>query len=180
MTTSQRTTPSESSTSSSMNCSCTRWASTAPNLLNPDNVSWLSLFTRWFGEGSAARSAWLITAAVMAGVCAWIWMRRARVPSADRLEGALLLMLVPLVSPQGWDYVLLLAAPAVVCLIAHARDLARPVGVLVAAAMAVIGLTLYDVMGRTAYHAFMMASGITLCTFVLIAALMTLRARLAA
>jgi hypothetical protein len=43
--------------------------------------------------------------------------------------------------------------------------------------MAVIGLTIYDVMGRTAYHAFMMASGITLCTFVLIAALAGLRAR---
>jgi hypothetical protein len=46
--------------------------------------------------------------------------------------------------------------------------------------MAVIGLTLYDVIGRDAYTAFMMASGITLCTFVLIAATVTLRVRGAA
>jgi hypothetical protein len=76
--------------------------------------------------------------------------------------------------------VLLLAAPAVVGLITHLRDLPRWCGVLTAVAMAGIGLSIYDVMGRTAYHAFMMASGITLCTFVLIAALVALRARLAA
>jgi hypothetical protein len=86
-------------------------------------------------------------------------------------------MLVPLVSPQGWDYVLLLAAPAVVCLITHVRDLPRWCAAAVAISMTTIGLTLYDVMGRTAYHAFMMASGITLCTFVLIAALTALRGR---
>ena len=151
--------------------------STAPNLLNPDNVSWLSLFTRWFGEGSAARVAWLLTLAVMAGVFVWLWTHRSRVASPERLEGALLLMLVPLVSPQGWDYVLLLAAPAVACLIANVRELPRWGGAVVAVAMATIGLTLYDVMGRTAYHAFMMASGITLCTFVLIAGLVGLRLR---
>ena len=151
--------------------------STAPNLLNPDNVSWLSLFTRWFGEGSAARAAWLLTLAVMAGVLVWIWTRRSRVASPERLEGALLLMLVPLVSPQGWDYVLLLAAPAVACLIANVRELPRWGGAAVAVSMATIGLTLYDVIGRSAYHAFMMASGITLCTVVLIAALAALRIR---
>jgi hypothetical protein len=151
--------------------------STAPNLLNPDNVSWLSLFTRWFGEGSVARMAWLLTLAVMAAVFLWIWRRRSRVPSPERLEGALLLMLVPLVSPQGWDYVLLLAAPAVACLIANVRQLPRWSAAVVAVSMAMIGLTLYDVMGRTAYHAFMTASGITLCTFVLIAGLVAMRAR---
>lgn len=151
--------------------------STAPNLLNPDNVSWLSLFTRWFGEGGAARVVWLLTLVVMAGVFVWIWRRRSHVASPERLEGALLLLLVPLVSPQGWDYVLLLAAPAVVCLIANVRELPRWGGAVVAVSMATIGLTLYDVMGRSAYHAFMMASGITLCTFVLIAGLVSLRLR---
>ena len=151
--------------------------STAPNLLNPDNVSWLAMFARWFGEGAAARSAWLVSMVVMAAVAVWLWIRRRGVESPERLEGALLLMLVPLVSPQGWDYVLLLAAPAVVGLITHARAQPRWLASVLILAMAAIGLSIYDVMGRTAYHAFMMASGITLCTFVLIAGLVSLRAR---
>jgi hypothetical protein len=113
----------------------------------------------------------------VAGLFVWMWTRRSRVTAPERLEGALLLMLVPLVSPQGWDYVLLLAAPAVVGLLTHIRDLPVWLRVATAAAMAVIGLTIYDLMGRSAYHAFMMASGITLCTFVLIAGLAALRGR---
>jgi len=151
--------------------------STAPNLLNPDNVSWLAMYARWFGEGALARSLWLATLAMVAAVVLWIWARRRDVESPEPLEGALLLMLVPLVSPQGWDYVLLLAAPAVVGLITHLRDQPRWLTVASSLAMAAIGLTIYDVLGRTAYHAFMMASGITLCTFVLIASLVCLRAR---
>jgi hypothetical protein len=45
------------------------------------------------------------------------------------------------------------------------------------AALAIIGLTYYDVIGRSAYGVFMMASGITLATFVLLAALYVLRQR---
>jgi hypothetical protein len=151
--------------------------STAPNLLNPDNVSWLAMYARWLGEGALARSVWLLTLAAVAGAVVWMWVRRRAVESPERLEGALLLMLVPLVSPQGWDYVLLLAAPAVVGLITHLRDQPRWLTGASSLAMGAIGLTIYDVMGRTAYHAFMMASGITLCTFVLIAGLVGLRAR---
>jgi hypothetical protein len=102
---------------------------------------------------------------------------RSRVSSPEALEGALLLMLIPLVSPQGWDYVLLVSTPAVMCLVMHQSRLERPLRLLTIAALALIGLTLYDVMGRTAYHAFLTMSGITLCTFVLIGALAALRAR---
>ena len=40
----------------------------------------------------------------------------------EYLECALLMLLIPLVSPQGWDYVLLLATPAVVCLVDRWRE----------------------------------------------------------
>ena len=33
------------------------------------------------------------------------------------LEGAYFFVLVPLLSPQGWDYVLLLGLPAYMCLV---------------------------------------------------------------
>jgi hypothetical protein len=45
------------------------------------------------------------------------------------------------------------------------------------AALAITGLTIFDLMGRAAYGAFMQMSGITLCFFVVIAALAALRHR---
>jgi hypothetical protein len=47
-------------------------------------------------------------------------------------------------------------------------------------AVATIGLSLYDAMGRAAYSAFMAWSVISLCYFVVIAALCALRVRAAA
>ena len=41
----------------------------------------------------------------------------------DGLEAALLLTLIPLLSPQGWDYVFLIATPAVVYLVNYDREL---------------------------------------------------------
>jgi len=35
------------------------------------------------------------------------------------------MLLIPLVSPQGWDYVLLLATPAVVCLVDRWGELTK-------------------------------------------------------
>jgi hypothetical protein len=88
-----------------------------------------------------------------------------------------LLTAIPFLSPQGWDYVLLLATPAVMLLAAYEHRLPGSARWLTLAALAGVGLSIYDLMGRTAYHAFMNASGITLCFFVVIAALTLLRAR---
>ena len=154
---------------------------TAPNLTSADNVSWLAMYTKWFGDDTPwAFGLWVGTGVAVVALLAWMWKARPRIKLPEPLEGAVLLLLVPLVSPQGWDYVLLLATPCVVCLVSFADRLAMPMRVATYVAMAVMGLTLYDVMGRDAYRAFMMASGVTLCTFVLIAAAASLRLRQAA
>ena len=46
-------------------------------------------------------------------------------PFPEGLEGALLLTLMPLLSPQGWDYVFLLSTPAIVFLVNYERPAAR-------------------------------------------------------
>ena len=61
------------------------------------------------------------------------------------------MLLVPLLSPQGWDYVFLLATPAVVCLLDRLRDVNTAERVFTVAALAMMGLTIYDVVGRTLY-----------------------------
>ena len=88
-----------------------------------------------------------------------------------------LLTFVPLLSPQGWDYVFLVATPAVMFILNYFADLSPALRAAAAGALVLIGFTLYDIMGRAAYSRFMMLSIITICFFVVIAALAQIRGR---
>ena len=148
---------------------------TAPNLVNPDNVSLASLYAKWLGMTFlstilAAASALGLLAGVM-----MVFLRRRSIPFPEGLEGSLLLLLIPLLSPQGWDYVLLIATPAIVYLANYLDTLPGPLRVITVIAGLTIGLSLFDIMGRAAYAAFMGAGIISVCALVLVAALTTLR-----
>ena len=152
--------------------------STTPNLTNPDNVSFAALGAKWLGDAGALPAAVLSIAllALTAGVIA----RGRHMNGRESLEGALLLTLVPLLSPQGWDYVFLLAAPAVAILANYDDRLPQPMRILTWIALGLIGLSIYDLVGRQLYARFMSWSIITPCFLVIIAALTTLRLRKAA
>lgn len=150
---------------------------TAPNLANPDNVSWLAMYARWLGEGAVASGLAAATALAAALAALWVWVLRTRVADPDPLEGALALVLIPFLSPQGWDYILLVATPAVLLLVNWEAMLPTGLRWAAIAALALTGLSIYDVIGRTAYAAFLAMSGITLCFVVVIAALVSLRVR---
>jgi len=148
---------------------------TAPNLVNPDNVSLASLYAKWLGmtflsTTLAAASALVLLAGVM-----MVFLRRRSIPFPEGLEGSLLLLLIPLLSPQGWDYVLLIATPAIVYLANYLDTLPGPLRVITVIAGLTIGLSLFDIMGRAAYAAFMGAGIISVCALILVAALTTLR-----
>lgn len=150
---------------------------TAPQLSVYDNVSLAAMFFRWVGPGDLSARLAVATAAVLLVLAALVFLGRRGVTFPEGLEGGLLLTLMPLLSPQGWDYVFLIATPAVV-LLANARSrLPPPWRVVVLVTLAVIGLSLFDLMGRRAYYAFMRMSIISLCFFVVIAALCELRRR---
>jgi hypothetical protein len=97
------------------------------------------------------------------------------VSAPDYLECALLLLLIPLISPQGWDYVLLLATPAVVCLVDRWREFTRRWQWGLGVALALMSLTIFDIMGRRLYGRFMELSVISVCALIVAAGL--LRAR---
>jgi hypothetical protein len=154
--------------------------STSPNLLNADNVSLAGMYTKWLGLGRTAMVLTMVTIGGLLVVAVDAVRRRSGVLDPAGLEGALLLTLMPLVSPQGWDYVFLLATPAIALLVNY--DDRLPVGWRVAAAVAVAiaAFSLFDIMGRRAYAAFMATSLLTICFLVVIAALHALRAKRAA
>ena len=87
---------------------------------------------------------------LVANVAALFAVRR-RVVAPAGLEAAMLLTLIPLLSPQGWDYVFLIATPAVMYLVNYDRDLPALLRGVTWTALAVIAFSLYDVIGRRAY-----------------------------
>ena len=151
--------------------------STNPNLLNQDNVSVAAMFAKWLGPGSAASRLAAVTSIALLAAAGWMLRSRSRLAFPEGLEAATLLALIPLLSPQGWDYVFLLATPAVMFLVNYGDALPGVLRTVAFAALATAGLSLFDTMGRENYAAFMALSIISLCFLVVVAALGVLRAR---
>ena len=89
----------------------------------------------------------------------------------------MLLTLIPLVSPLGWDYTFLMSLLAI-ALVINARGAFSP-GARAALALnfAIIALAVFDLMGRQAYAAYMRWSVTTMNFLVIVAALAWLRFR---
>ena len=89
----------------------------------------------------------------------------------------MLMLLVPLLSPQGWDYVLLLATPAIVCLIDRWQEIRAVWRWLLGAALVLMCLTMFDIMGRALYGRFMALSIVSVSALGVAAGLAHLRWR---
>ncbi len=151
--------------------------STAPNLLGQDNTSLAGTFAAWIGAGPAAN--WLTLAASLAlvAVCALAFVKPKGISRQEYLDAGLLLLLIPLVSPQGWDYVLLVGTPVVMLLIDRLKVFPRLGQWVLVICFAVTGLTFWDVMGREPYRLFMMSRLVTICAIVEMVFALRLRAR---
>ena len=154
--------------------------STAPNLTNQDNISIAGMYASWLGIGGAATWLSAVTALTLVAACAWAIRRGSRSSSPDYLDAALLLFAIPFLSPQGWDYVLLISTPAIMLLLDRLDLFGRPVQWLLWGSLALIGLTFWDVMGRDLFKAFMMSRVLTVCALFELALLIHLRWRRAA
>lgn len=152
-------------------------SSTAPNLLGADNVSLASMWAKWIGPGTLASGLTALSVVLLLAAAATMWRQRARVIEPDYVEFAFLLLIIPLISPQGWDYVLLLGTPAVVCVTDRWRELPTPWRFVSGLALALMGLSLFDLMGRAAYGQFMAWSIVSVCAVVIAATLAQIRLR---
>jgi hypothetical protein len=144
-------------------------STTAPNLLVPENVSFASMWARWLHPGPLA--SLFALGSVVAGVGAGLAVisRRTSVAEPDYLEGAYFFVLIPLLSPQGWDYVLLVALPAYVCLVDRWRDTSLWWQAVAVTGFLLTSFAIYDLM-RAAVYVRLMAWGAGSVGAVLIAA----------
>ena len=152
-------------------------ATTAPNLVNPDNVSLRAMFTKWLGPDSPAPLLAAGLTAILLGLAGIVMAGRGNLKAPDALEGSLLLLMIPLLSPQGWDYVLLIATPAVMLLVDRTREMGVIWRVTTAVALVAIGFTIIDLLGKPAYNWTMQISLLTICATLLAASLAHLRWR---
>lgn len=153
-------------------------SSTTPFLLSSqDNISIIALFMKW--TGNQTLSLWLsaLVIAFLAVLALLIILKGKRVAQAPVLECSLLLVSIPLVSPLGWDYTLLSSLLAVMILVKNFFNYSKLWRVFLGVNFFIIALSLYDLMGRELYSAFMMASVTTVNFLILIAYLASLRFR---
>jgi len=150
---------------------------TPENLMYGQNISMTAMWTKWLGLGTASVALGAATSLALLLVVVWVWWQRSRVAEPLFLECALIMTLVPMLSPQGWDYMLLLATPAVACLIDRFRDVSRPWQAATGAALLVVGFTIFDLVGRRANDFVAERALISVGAIVLVVSLAHLRAR---
>ena len=155
----------------------TVWESTPALLTNPDNVSIAGMYAKWVGPGFTADRLTVATNLLLLGFTSWVISRRRFSYDPEYLDVALLLIVAVLISPQRWDYVLLLSPPAIMLIVNALPRPGRGLQVTTVACLAVIGLLIYDVLGRTLYSRFRALSVITVVYCVLIGVLAYLRVR---
>jgi hypothetical protein len=153
---------------------------TAPNLIIAENISLATMWAKWIGVGRPAAALAAATVLVTLGGALWIWMQRGKVARPGYLEIGYLLLLIPLISPQGWDYVLVAATPAFVCLVDRFRGGSPAWQIVTALGFVLTSFTIFDLLGRTLYIWLMSVSGVSVGALLLAASLLRLRTSAAA
>ncbi len=149
-----------------------------PHLLaSQDNVSLMALIIKWTGRPELGWPLWAGGLAVLALLMVFLVRRGRRLENPVALECGTLLLLIPLISPLGWDYTFLSAVLAVAIISRYFADYAIGGRIVLGAVFLLIPLSLYDLMGRPLYARFMSLSVITVCFITLLFYALFLRTR---
>ena len=124
---------------------------TAPTLLAHENMSLASMWAKWLHPGPLASLLALGSAVATVGAGLLVIQRRTAVADPNYLEGAYFFVLIPLLSPQGWDYVMLLALPAYMCLVDRWRDTPHGWRAVAMLGFILTSFVIYDLMRRPLY-----------------------------
>lgn len=152
-------------------------STTAPNLLIRDATSLAAMWAKWIGPGRQASLLAAISSVAVVAVAVPVWLRRTRVASPAFLETGLMLLMIPLLSPQGWDYVFILGGPAIVCLVDRWPDIGWPWRIATALSLFLMCLLSFDTVGQRLYMMVTTYSIVTIGGLACIGCLARLRFR---
>jgi hypothetical protein len=150
---------------------------TAPNLLYGESVSTASFWAKWLGVGSQAATFAAISSLVLVLAVLSVFLRRRRVPEPSYLEVAALALIIPILSPQGWDYVMMLGIPATVMLLDRWDNVNIGWRVVTGIAILMTGFTVFDIVGRRLYSLAMQTGVLVIAGIVLAVCVVHLRWR---
>ena len=163
--------------------------STPALLTNADNISLFGFFAKWLGPDNpnvvtlcAVGAAITLTGLMLLAMFRKRPTKGTSVEATQAspretllLESAAILAAIPLLTPQGWDYIFVTGTLAVMMLIARAESFLRPLRWVMMATLIIIGGSVYDLMGATLYRYFMEASVLTVCYVMVVMLLIHLR-----
>jgi hypothetical protein len=158
------------------------WISTlsrsTPALLNSqDNISIIALFMKWTDNQNISLLLSGLVISLLALLVLTVILIGRKIDRASVLECSILLILIPLISPLGWDYTLLMSVLGVTIIIHNFLGYSKFWRSVLVLNFFIITFSLYDVMGRDLYAMFMSWSVITVNFMILIGYLAHLRFR---
>jgi hypothetical protein len=142
-----------------------------------DNISLAALFMKWTGDRNLTLILAGVTILFLALLMLAIILRGRGVDQAPVLECAVLLILIPLVSPLGWDYTLLISVLGVMIILQNFFIFTKLWRNVLIVNFCIIAFSLFDILGRELYARFMSWSVITINFLILVACLFYLRFR---
>ena len=148
---------------------------TGPNLLGHDNISFASMWAKWMGPGPLAGALALGSAVIAVAAGGAVMLRRRQVAEPNYLEAAYFCVLIPLLSPQGWDYVLLLGLPGYMCLVDRFRDLSTGWRAVALTGFLLTSFMVFDLLRRTLYISLVELSASSVGAVLIAACLIRLR-----
>ncbi|NIO48976.1 MAG: DUF2029 domain-containing protein [Candidatus Aminicenantes bacterium] len=155
----------------------TLYRSTQALLDSQDNISIIAFFMKWTGNQNISLLLSGLVIAILAFLLLAVILIGRKIDHASILECSILLVLIPLLSPLGWDYTLLTSVLGVTIIIHNFFEYSKLWRGVLVSNFFIITFSLYDIMGRDLYARFMSWSVITINFLILIGYLIHLRFR---
>lgn len=151
--------------------------STPALFTSQDNISIMAFFMKWTGNQNLSYLLSGLIIVLLAFLVLIVILRGKEIAQAAVLECSVLLILIPLVSPLGWDYTLLMSVLGVMIIIQNFFQYSKFWRGFLVVDFFIISFSLYDILGKELYSAFMSWSVITVNFLILIGYLVYLRFR---
>lgn len=154
------------------------FSQSTPSLLTSgDNISIMAFFMKWTGNQNIS----LILSGLIVALLAWLVLiiifKGKEKDRTSVLECSVLLILIPLLSPLGWDYTLLLSVLGITIIIHNFLKFSKIWRIMLIINFFIIAFSIYDIMGKKYYEMFMSWSVLTINFLIIIGYLSYLRVK---
>lgn len=140
-----------------------------------NNTSLIGLLSKWIGVTPVTFIFYALSVGLLAILVLWLIRYGRDLDKAPLLECAVLLVLIPLVSPLGWEYTLFMSLTGIMILIQYFKVFPKFWRVMLVITFVLVSLSRYDILGRKLYSLYMSLSVTTFLFLIIIGYLSWIR-----